>query len=280
MVRGHPHQFRIFTSKRRLDVPIVGVPGWIGSSAVSVTGQRWMSAARTAVQLPAAGSMSQMAGRSKEVQYSIGANHNYNKDTLINYLKSQGATPVVVTITGDLVSSSSGVPCLDFPSSLTNSYISLVINAGVTVYGRGGNGGSNAAGAAGGNAINNGIGTRLRITNNGAIAGGGGGGGGGYWSPMSQMKLTFGGGGGRPFGAAGGSANMQSGATAGTISAPGKGSVNGVYNGGNGGDAGAAGGKCNIRGQGSEYNGGAAGKAVTGNAPTWTKVGAIYGAHV
>ncbi|EMD5242868.1 hypothetical protein VQ416_004856, partial [Escherichia coli] len=25
---------------------------------------------------------------------------------------------------------------------------------------------------------------------------------------------------------------------------------------------------------------GAAGKAVTGNAPTWTKVGAIYGAHV
>ncbi|HAO3334794.1 TPA: receptor-recognizing protein, partial [Escherichia coli] len=28
-------------------MPIVGVPGWIGSSAVSVTGQRWMSAART-----------------------------------------------------------------------------------------------------------------------------------------------------------------------------------------------------------------------------------------
>lgn len=201
-------------------MPIVGVPGWIGSSAVSVTGQRWMSAARTAVQLPAAGSMSQMAGRSKEVQYSIGANHNYNKDTLINYLKSQGATPVVVTITGDLVSSSSGVPCLDFPSSLTNSYISLVINAGVTVYGRGGNGGSNAAGAAGGNAINNGIGTRLRITNNGAIAGGGGGGGGG-----NRGKLIFGGGGGRPFGAGGSSSHMSSGATAGTISAPGKGSV-------------------------------------------------------
>ncbi|EBI5119761.1 receptor-recognizing protein, partial [Salmonella enterica] len=159
-------------------MPIVGVPGWIGSSAVSVTGQRWMSAARTAVQLSAAGNMSQLAGRSKEIHYSIGANHNYNKDTLINYLKSQGATPVVVTITGDLVSSSSGVPCLDFPSSLTNSYISLVINAGVTVYGRGGNGGVKGGGAAGGTAINNGIGTRLRITNNGAIAGGGGGGGG------------------------------------------------------------------------------------------------------
>ncbi|HAN5059548.1 TPA: receptor-recognizing protein [Escherichia coli] len=260
-------------------MPIVGVPGWIGSSAVSVTDQRWMSAARTAVQLPAAGSMSQMAGRSKEVQYSIGANHNYNKDTLINYLKSQGATPVVVTITGDLVSSSSGVPCLDFPSSLTNSYISLVINAGVTVYGRGGNGGSNAGGGAGGNAINNGIGTRLRITNNGAIAGGGGGGGGGNYG-----RLSFGGGGGRPFGAGGSSSHMGSGATAGSISAPGAGSAGkgglSVYKGGSGGNVGAAGGRCNIQGNGTEYNGGAAGKAVTGNAPTWTKVGAIYGAHV
>lgn len=109
----------------------------------------------------------------------------------------------------------------------------------------GGNGGNNSAGRAGGTAINNGIGTRLRINNNGVIAGGGGGGGGGYYSPFPQMRLTFGGGGGRPFGAAG-----------------------------------AAGGKCNIRGQGSEYNGGAAGKAVTGNAPTWTKVGTIYGSRV
>lgn len=112
------------------------------------------------------------------------------------------------------------MPCLDFPSSLTNSYISLVINAGVTVYGRGGNGGSNAAGAAGGNAINNGIGTRLRITNNGAIAGGGGGGGGG-----NRGRLVFGGGGGCPFGAGGSSSHMSSGATAGTISTLVKGSV-------------------------------------------------------
>ncbi len=27
--------------------------------------------------------MSQMAGRSKEIYYSIGANHNYNKDTVM-----------------------------------------------------------------------------------------------------------------------------------------------------------------------------------------------------
>ncbi|EFN5923608.1 receptor-recognizing protein, partial [Escherichia coli] len=89
---------------------------------------------------------------------------------------------------------------------------------------------------------------------------------------------------GRPFGAGGSSSHMSSGATAGTISAPGKGSVGegslSAYTGGSGGNVGAAGGRCNTQGNGTEYNGGAAGKAVTGNAPTWTKVGAIYGAHV
>lgn len=258
---------------------IVGVPGWIGESAVNETGQRWMDAAMKAVRVSVPGWMSSMAGQSKEIHYSIGASNSYNKDTLINWIKAQGSTPVVITITGNIVSSSTGQPCLDFPSSLTNSYISLVINAGVTVYGRGGNGGSNAAGAAGGNAINNGIGTRLRITNNGAIAGGGGGGGGG-----NRGKLIFGGGGGCPFGAGGSSSHMSSGATAGTISAPGKGSVGegslSAYTGGSGGNVGAAGGRCNTQGNGTEYNGGAAGKAVTGNAPTWTKVGTIYGARV
>ena len=39
---------------------IVGYPGWIGSSAVTETGQRWMSAARTAVRQSAAGWMSQL----------------------------------------------------------------------------------------------------------------------------------------------------------------------------------------------------------------------------
>lgn len=253
--------------------------GWVGSSAVNETGQRWMSAAMEAVRLGRPAWMSQMVGRSKEVYYSIGSNHSYNKDTLVNYLKSQGTTPVVVTITGDIVSHSASVPCLDFPSDLANEYVTLIINGGVHVYGRGGNGGSNAAGAAGGNAINNAIGTRLRITNNGAIAGGGGGGGGG-----NRGRLVFGGGGGRPFGAGGSSSNMSSGATAGSISAPGKGSVGegslSAYTGGAGGNVGAAGGRCNTQGNGTEYNGGAAGTAVTGNAPRWDKVGTIYGARV
>lgn len=38
--------------------------GWVGSSAVAETGQRWMSAARTSLRLPAAGWMSEMVNRS------------------------------------------------------------------------------------------------------------------------------------------------------------------------------------------------------------------------
>lgn len=43
---------------------IVGVPGWIGSSAVAETGQRWMSAAGSAVRIGAPFWMSQMANQS------------------------------------------------------------------------------------------------------------------------------------------------------------------------------------------------------------------------
>ena len=253
--------------------------GWVGSSAVSETGQRWMSAAMQAVRLGRPAYMSAMVGRSKEIHYSIGASNSYNKDTLINWMKAQGSTPVVITITGNIVSQSTGVPCLDFPSSLTNEYVTLIINSGVHVLGRGGNGGSNSAGGAGGNAINNGIGTRLRINNNGII---GGGGAGARYNPFPQMDMKFGGGGGRPFGAAGAAGGGAAAASAGTISAPGKGTVSGVHYGGDGGDLGAAGKSSYIKGGtgGTVHSGGAAGKAVTGNAPRWDKVGTIYGARV
>lgn len=39
--------------------------GWVGSSAVAETGQRWMSQARTTLRLPAAGWMSEMVGKTK-----------------------------------------------------------------------------------------------------------------------------------------------------------------------------------------------------------------------
>lgn len=43
---------------------IGNLPNWIGSQAVAETGQRWMSSARTSLQLSGAGWMSEMAGRS------------------------------------------------------------------------------------------------------------------------------------------------------------------------------------------------------------------------
>ncbi|EKC7973763.1 receptor-recognizing protein [Escherichia coli] len=252
---------------------------WVGSSAVVNTGQNWMGGAAQRLRMGAPFWMSNMIGRSVEIIHTLGADHNFNGQWFRDRCFEAGSAPIVFNITGDLVSYSKDVPLFFMYGDTPNEYVQLNIH-GVTMYGRGGNGGSNGPGSAGGHCIQNDIGGRLRINNGGAIAGGGGGGGGGYYSPTKPMKLTFGGGGGRPFGAAGGSANMQSGATAGTLYAPGSGSVNGVYNGGNGGEVGSAGGRCNIRGQGSEHNGGAAGYAVIGSTPTWQNVGAIYGPRV
>ena len=45
--------------------------GWVGSSAVAETGQRWMSAARTDVRLGAVGWMSEMIGRRSKPAYFL-----------------------------------------------------------------------------------------------------------------------------------------------------------------------------------------------------------------
>lgn len=264
---------------------IVGLPGWVGQSAVDETGQRWMDAAMRDVRVAVPGWMGSMANQSKEIYLSIGANHNYDRNTLINWMRAQGGAPVVITITGDLVSNSRGNPCLEFPSNLPNAYIQLIINSGVTVYGRGGRGGwthsdGNGNGEAGGIAIQNNAGTKLRIRNNGAIAGGGGGGGGIAYRPHSGANWQdIGAGGGRPFGAAGGG-----GYSGGAASLTGAG---GGYNYGNAHSG--AGGNVGAKGQNAWNDGGKvlkvgaggnAGAAVAGNAPNWQNVGTIYGSRV
>lgn len=257
---------------------VVGVPGWIGSSAANETGQRWMSQAAGQLRLGVPCWMSQFSGRSREIIHTLGADHNFNGQWFRDRCFEAGSTPIVFNITGDLVSYSKDVPLFFMYGDTPNEYVQLNIH-GVTMFGRGGNGGSNSPGSAGGHCIQNDIGGRLRINNGGAIAGGGGGGGGG-----NRGRLIFGGGGGRPFGAGGSSSHMSSGATAGSISAPGKGSVGegslSAYTGGSGGNVGAAGGRCNTHGNGTEYNGGAAGYAVIGSSPTWQNRGAIYGPAV
>lgn len=260
---------------------IVGLPGWVGQSAVDETGQRWMDAAMRDVRVAVPGWMGSMANQSKEIYLSIGANNSYDRNTLINWMRAQGSAPVVITITGNIVSNSTGNACLEFPSDLPNAYIQLTINSGVTVYGRGGNGSTNgSAGGNGGVAIRNSAGTKLRIRNNGAIAGGGGGGGAVSLQNSYPTNGTCGGGGGRPFGVGGkiGSDTILSGANA-SLTAAGSGGTTAQYGAGNGGNVGAGGG----RGWGSNVYtsaGGSAGAAVTGNAPSWQNVGTIYGSRV
>lgn len=294
---------------------IVGLPGWIGTSAVSETGQRWMSAARTGVLLSAAGNMSQLAGRSKEITLNIGATDAYANTTLLNAMYAYGANGgglnFVVVVTGDIVSNSSAAPCLHFPASLNVGYIRLVINGGCHVFGRGGNGGNLtvpvsqntvtgitcAAGSAGGVAITNSIGTKLQIQNNGAICGGGGGGGAASHSydfgdyDYSDVYLAgVSGSGGRPFGAAGtiNRSYIYQG-YGGSKASPGAArQVNGKNSSmcrgtcGAGGDVGGAGGAGSTAGGGWRYTsgGGAAGAALNGSAPSWLALGSIYGSRL
>ncbi|YP_010843860.1 tail fiber protein; host specificity [Salmonella phage KM16] len=147
--------------------------------------------------------MSQLIGRSREVVIDLAANHNYNKDNLINWMRQQGNAPVVINVRGDMVSYSAGVPLFEFPGDLANEYVQLSIH-GVTISGRGGHGAgqqNNMTAQPGGACIRNFIGTRLRINNDGTIMGGGGGGGCVFHS--ASMQTVSGGGGGRPFGEGG-----------------------------------------------------------------------------
>uniref|UniRef100_A0AB39CAB4 Receptor-recognizing protein gp38 n=1 Tax=Salmonella phage Manna TaxID=3234042 RepID=A0AB39CAB4_9CAUD len=250
---------------------------WVGWSAVVNTGQNWMGGAAQRLRMGIPFWMSNMIGRSVEIIHTLGADHNFNGQWFRDRCFEAGSAPIVFNITGDLVSYSKDVPLFFMYGDTPNEYVQLNIH-GVTMYGRGGNGGSNSPGSAGGHCIQNDIGGRLRINNGGAIAGGGGGGGGGYWD-AGITRFVVGGGGGRPFGAAGGYSGGSA-STAGTLTGAGIGSKpgNAIY-GGNGGNVGSAGGACGGN-SGSRYGGGGAGYAVIGSSPTWQNVGAIYGPRV
>ncbi|EMB8467663.1 receptor-recognizing protein [Enterobacter hormaechei] len=268
--------------------------GWVGSSAVNETGQRWMSAAGRAVQVSPPFWIKTLVGKSREQVINVSANNNYSWSTLVSQIKSLGVKDNAfrVNITGTIVSSSTGAPCLNFTSELAGcAYILLVINSGQMVLGRGGNGGGGGNGDAnigkpGGPAITNAIGTKLRIQNNGII--GGGGGGGGAVGAGNNKPTYSGGGGGRPFGI-GGTKTFPNGGGNGSnasLTAPGAGYTStslGTSIGGRGGDLGSAGATASHSGGGKNitpYAGGAGGAAVNGNAPTWVTVGTIYGTRV
>lgn len=259
---------------------VVGIPGWIGTSAVAETGQRWMSAASRELRLGNPSWMSQFAGRSREIIHTLGGDHNFNGQWFRDRCFEAGGAPIVFNITGDLVSYTKDVPLFFMYGDTPNEYVTLNISGGVHMWGRGGNGGGASHawvdGTQGGHCIQNDIGGRLRIWNYGVICGGGGGGGAASgrndWVPGG----VCGGGGGRPFGLGG--AQDGSAKPGGNASYTGPGGPGDLvnYGGGWGGDAGAAGG--NGFGRNTNFtNPGASGHAVLGSSPSWGATGTIYG---
>jgi len=188
--------------------------------------------------------------------------------------------PLVVNITGDVVSNSVGNAAIyingNFPLGLT-----LNIGYGVYVAGYGGNGGSapgtagnGGNGSGGGNAIVFGSlssrGPIVTINNQGYIGGGGGGGGAGGTNVSYDKYGTAtyyqggGGGGGASYGSGGSGINNGGGAneTTGGGGGGGDGSHAGGGNGGSLGSAGSNGGSMGSYGGG---NGGPAGNAIAGS---------------
>jgi hypothetical protein len=187
--------------------------------------------------------------------------------------------PLVVNITGDVVSTSVGNAAIyingNFPLGLT-----LNIGSGIYVAGYGGNGGSapgtagtGGNGSGGGNAIVFGSltsrGPIVTINNQGYIGGGGGGGGAGGTNVSSGKGTTTyyqggGGGGGAAYGSGGSGINNGGNAseTTGGAGGAGDGSHAGGGNGGSLGSAGSNGGSIGSYGGGS---GGTAGNAIAGS---------------
>lgn len=247
--------------------------GWVGSSAVTETGQRWMSAARTTLRLNAAGWMSEMVGKSKEYVINVGASDNYDRDALVNAMRTAcggnwSGAAFRINVSGRITCPANRNSVFWFGGDMTTvSYVHIVNNGWIA--GRGGYGKrSDERAGDGKHAIENYIGTKLRIENNGIIAGGGGGGGG--------ATNASGGGGGRPLGAGTTNAQRANGA-AGTWDAGGAGGRYGTSLAGNGGNFGENGGKASVGSGGVAGAAGNAGYAIYGQAPTYIKAGDIRG---
>lgn len=261
---------------------IIAPPGNMGSSALAETGKNWMGEARVAVRLPFSGWMSEMGNRSQEAYYTIDNNQGFNKDELINWMRSIGTTPAVITIKGTVISYAWNAPTLEFPADLQNSTVKLLVQG--DLLGRGGNGGTNGNGSsgrpggAGGHAVNNLIGGRLQIDNAGRISGGGGGGASGWCFRIDQGGRPapagyHGGGGGAPYGTGGAGVGLGGRGGDGSLTGGGgQGHSNGLGAGAPGGGWGANGGTIQ-----NQAAGGAAGWAIASQGPTWINRGNIIG---
>lgn len=203
-----------------------------------------------------------------------------------------GVSAVTATVTANIGSTSIGSPALIVAGSFPGS-VSLIINSGVYVVGKGGSSPGGRVTESGGPALS--VSTSVNVTNNGTIGGGGGagaynnrngaqGGGGAGLNPglgvLGNAGLTTG---GNSSGVAGGAPGTNGGNATNSIG------------GGSGGGLGGTGGSCdgyydtrrtdaNVgdsdpEGSAGYTDGGAAGAAVLGMSFVfWQVVGTRYGA--
>lgn len=85
--------------------------GWVGSSAVAETGQRYMSAARTTLRLSAAGWMSEMIGKSKANAIMTVGKYTNGPITALGYIGSGQ------TATGSMTGNIGGYTVLSLSTS-------------------------------------------------------------------------------------------------------------------------------------------------------------------
>lgn len=207
--------------------------------------------------------MSSLIGKSKAIQvYINSSDHNYNVDKLLNAVRvvmpqNQWGSVELQLYVGNgvqLVSSTTGAPCLDF--GYLSSFIKITLENNGTILGRGGNGGGKdrtKEGYPGGTAIRRNA--TLYINNRGVIGGGGGGGG------------------GAPFGSGGLGYKVMSNQGANGQNA----SFSGAGAGGGGSGAGGWYGQRGVTAY-DPFPGGAAGAAVDGGGTFgWINRGTVYG---
>lgn len=205
-------------------------------------------------------------------------------DTLFGTPDSSTVAKFIVYSGVEIGSSSTGSPSIQTGSWPAGATITLQINSGGFVVGKGGAGSSSSstAGSAGGDALS--LGYDLELVNNGVLGGGGGGGG----ASSADGHTAAGGGGAGDDGGAAGSNDATGTGPVVNNSAPGSGTTE---NGGAAGSilygsieepsavAGGAGGDLGQAGTAGDSAGGAAGKAadLNGNTLTQTVSGDIRG---
>lgn len=265
-----------------------GIPFWLSTAKGEYGGNNSVVSTLASARMPAPRWVSSFAGTSNVITKTApgGTRGTIN---LVAELGLQAGQPYTIIIPGNAVyvANSTGEPAVYCEIAAP---ITLIVQAGALIFGRGGNGGNGGAGGkhngAGGGGAGGGPAMRLsrghvNLVNQGAdIRGGGGGGGGGGAS--SRVVGGGCGGGGRPYGAHGGGAYLADpthprtdvpnadfnswgrGARGGS---PAGGSSSWGGTGGNGGDLGAGGGSGQTvansnAGEGNGGGGGGAGEAV------------------